>query len=210
LGILKGPISYAKFYVTGDLPEGYQDRFLESIALRRFVPLTVEGEDVQSIGWAPLARPHENDVGFDHNEVFFNSYLNAVLRIDEWKFPSAVFKAAFDEAAKKHLTERGREKLTRREKDELKVVVSRRLRNQFTPVMRTIDLSWNLSTNVLRFWNQSARMEEILVEIFEKTFAPCKLMVASPYTMALQAGLSEQQLQVLQTIEPTAFHSLTT
>ena len=206
MGVLKGSISYAKFYVQGPLPDDFRDSFLQSVSLRAFRPLTVDEDDETRVGWVPVARPFEPDASLDHDAVFFDSYLNLALRIDQWRFPAPVFKSAFSEAEKKYLEKRGREKLSRREKEELRVMVSKKLRRQFSPVMKAIDLSWNLETGVLRFWNQSTKAHEQLFEIFEKTF-PVKLVPASPYTSALEAGLPEPRLEAMMLIEPAVFHA---
>jgi hypothetical protein len=204
LGILKGSISYSRFYVSGALPDGHRDSFLESLLLRRFVPLTVDGEDDVRVGWVCLERPLEPEVTLDFNDIYFGSYLNVGLRVDAWRFPGSVFKAAFAEAEKKHLQKKGRDKLTKREKEELKALVSRKLRHQFSPTIKVIDLSWNLETNVLRFWNQSTKGHETLFELFEKTF-PVKLVPAGAYTTATHLDLPEPRLAAMAEVEPAVF-----
>jgi hypothetical protein len=59
------------------------------------------------------------------------------------------------EAEQAYLLKRGRERLSKREKAELKEVVSRKLRKQFVPVTRAVDLSWCLEDGVVRFFSQS-------------------------------------------------------
>ncbi len=172
--------------------------------LRKFVPLSPDDDAEQRVGWCPVERPLEPDVSFDFNDLFAGSYLNVTLRIDAWKFPGPVFKAAFAEAEKKHLQKSGREKLTKREKEELKALVGRKLRHQFSPTIKLIDLSWNLSTGIVRFWNQSARAHETLFEIWEKTF-PTKLVPMSPYVAATHLGLPEARVEAIASIEPAVF-----
>lgn len=204
MGIIKGSISYSKFFVSGELPDDFRDRFIERIALHAFQPLTVEGEEVQSMGWVPISRTHDDEVHFDHNDVFYNQYINLGLRIDTWRFPSQVLKSELDEATRKHLKDRQREKLTRREKEELKIAVSKKLRKKFRPVTKVIDFSWNFDTSTARFWNQSLKNHELLVEQFEKTF-PSKLTLLSPYTVAAHAGLPESILADIASVEAAVF-----
>ncbi|APR84915.1 Hypothetical protein A7982_10264 [Minicystis rosea] len=205
MGALKGSISFAKFYVRGELPEGFRDTFIERLRLRAFRPLTVEEEDEQRAGWCSIENPLDCEI--DHAKVFYNSYLNLGYRVDRWQIPSPLFKAHFAEAEREHLQKRGREKLGKREKEELKAVVSRRLRAQLMPVMKVIDLSWNLDTGVVRFWNQSARVHEGLSELFEDTFG-MQLVPQSPYTTAADIGLSPVQVAAFESLKPTAFHAL--
>jgi hypothetical protein len=204
LGALRGSISFSKFYVRGELPDGFRDTFVERIQLRAFTPLTVEEEADQRSGWCSIENPL--DCELDHNKIFFNSYMNLGLRTDRWQIPSPLFKAHFGEAEREHLAKRGREKLGRREKEELKVVVSRRLRAQLLPVMKVIDLSWNLEQGIVRFWNQSPRVHEVLAELFEATFQ-LALVPESPYTAARELGLSEAHAAAFEAIKPTLFHT---
>ena len=203
MGALKGSISFAKFYVRGDLPEGFRDTFVERIQLRAFRALTAEEDTEQRDGWCSIENPLDCEI--DHGKAFFNSYLNLGYRVDRWQIPGPLFKAHFAEAERAHLEKRGREKLGKREKEELKTTVSRKLRRQLIPVMKVIDLSWNLETGVVRFWNQSARVHEALSELFAETFQQ-ELVPESPYTAAAEIGLSAAHARAFEAIKPTAFH----
>ncbi len=112
MGVLKGSISYAKFHVHGELPDDFREKAVESVLLRKFTPLTPDDDAEQRVGWCPTERPLEPEVDFHFDDLFVGAYLNVTLRIDAWKFPGAVFKAAFAEAEKKALQKNGREKLT--------------------------------------------------------------------------------------------------
>lgn len=204
MGVLKGSISYSKFYVSGELPDGFKEKFLEHVQLRVFKQLTVDSEEDQHIGWVPLERPLDPDPCFQYDDLYYGSYVSLAMRIDAWRFPGQVLKAAFAEAEKKYLAKKGREKLTKREKDELKIMVSRKLRHSFSPTIKVIDMVWNLEQGTLRFWNQSAKTHEYFFELFEKTF-PVKLVPASPYVTAMHAGLPEQRTQTIEKLEPAIF-----
>lgn len=206
MGLLRGSISYTKYYVEGEFADNFRDKLLDKLHLRRFQPLTVDSEDEQRIGWVSINRPLDPEVTFDFNDVFYNNYINLTLRIDAWRFPGSVFKAAFAEAEKKFLTKKGREKLTKREKDDLKMTVGRKLRHHFSPTIRVIDLSWNTEENILRFWNQSTKGQELLFELWEKTFPKIELIPAGAHTTATRLGLPEARLRALAEIEPARFH----
>jgi recombination associated protein RdgC len=204
LGALKGSISFTKFKVRGELPEGFRDTFVERLRLRAFRPLSPLDDADRGVGWCSI----ENmlDLEIEHGKVFFETHLNVGLRIDTWQIPSSLFKAHFAEAEREHLAKKGREKLGRQEKEELKAVVTTRLRKQLMPVTKVIDLSWNLDTGAVRFWSQSARVHELLDEIFEDTFK-LTLLPEGPYTTAARLGLSELETQVFAELKPTAFHA---
>lgn len=205
MGALKGSISFAKFYVRGDLPEGCRDSFVERIGLRAFRALTAEEDAEQRDGWCSIENPL--DCELDHGKVFFNAYLNLGYRADRWVIPAPLFKAHFAEAERASLAKSGREKLGKREKEELKVTLSRKLRRQLIPAMKVIDLSWNLDTGVVRFWNQSARVHEALSELFAETFQ-LELVPESPYTAAAEIGLSAAHARAFEDLRPTAFNAV--
>lgn len=207
MGALKGTITYTKLYVRGELPDGFRDSFVERIRLRAFQPLTVEDDAEQRAGWCSIEDPLDTEL--DHNKLYFNSYLNLGLRTDRWVIPGPLLKAHLAEAEREHLAKRGRDRLSKREKEEIRVTVSRRLRRQVLPVMGVVDLSWNLITGVVRFWSQSPKALESMMELFEDTFG-LALLPESPAASAISLGLSAAQQQALEALTPTVFHAATT
>jgi recombination associated protein RdgC len=206
VGLLKGSVSYTKFFVQGEVPDDFRDRFLEAIRLRAFTPLVPEEEDEERVGWCPFDAPYAPESGFDYNSVFYNQYLNLAFRADRWRFPGPVFRALFDKMAKAYLEKQGRAKLAKREKEELKVMVGRKLRKQFSPAVQVVELSWDLNAGVCRFGHQSLKVHEHLHELFEKTFA-LKLLASSPFADALNAKLPGPCLDALGRVEPAVFHT---
>jgi hypothetical protein len=199
-------MTFTTFRVQGDVEPGFRDRFVEAIRRDAFQPLNVEDEAEESFGWCTIDRPFDTDLA--HEKIFYNTYLNVGLRMDRWRIPAPLFKAFFADAARQHLAKTGRDKLMRREKEELKAVVTATLRRQLIPTMKVVDLSWNLETGLLRFWNNSTRIHEILEELFESTFN-LRLVRNNPYIIAEQIGLSQGKLDALIQLEPTPFHCRT-
>jgi DNA recombination-dependent growth factor C len=203
LGAIKGSISYTRFFVWGELPEDLQDSFVRAIRKHTFVPLAVDSEEEEHFGWCSIHHPFDLELSYD--KVFSNNYLNLALRIDRWRIPAPVFKAHFAEASQAYLEKKQREKLNRREKEDLKVLVTKRLRKQVLPTMKLVDLSWDLDANLVRFWSSTKKMHELLHELFEDTF-DLKLVPAGPYTTAVRVGITERQARAMQQLEPSAFH----
>jgi hypothetical protein len=197
-------MTYATFHVRGDVEAGFRDRFLKGIQRDAFKQLEVESEAEESVGWVAIEHPFDTEL--DHDSVFYNSYLNLGLRIDRWRIPAPLFRAYFTEAERKYLAETGRERLSKRDKEELKAVVTLRMKRQSIPTMKVIDLSWNLDTGVVRFWNQSAKTQEVLEELFESTFG-LHLVRDTPYVVAMHTGLDEARLDALLDLEPTQVHT---
>jgi recombination associated protein RdgC len=207
VGLLKGSVSYTKFFVQGEVPSDFRDRFLEAIRMRAFTPLTPEEDAEERVGWCPFDSPYAPEEGFEYNGVFYNQYLNLAFRADRWRFPGPVFRALFDKMAKVYLEKQGRKRLGKREKEELKVMVGKKLRKQFSPAVQVVELSWDLESGVCRFAHQSPKVHEHLHELFEKTFG-LKLLAGGPFADALHAGLPEAFLKTIEHLEPSAFHAV--
>ena len=204
MGAFGGSMTFTTFHVRGEVEPGFRDRFLKSIQKEVFRPLTVEDELDETMGWVTIEHPF--DVELDYDKVFFNSYLNLALRIDKWRIPTPLFKAWFADAERQHLAKVGKERLSKREKEDLKAVVTATLKRQLIPAMKVIDLSWNLDTGIVRFWNQSARIHEVLEDIFETTFG-LTLIRDTPYVVASHLGFDDAQLDKLPELDPTPFHN---
>jgi hypothetical protein len=199
VGALKGPLSFSRFQVRGELPSGLHETFLASIRHRAFRPLEPAEDEEERTGWCSIANPFDLDL--DHSKVFFTDYLNLGLRVDRWRIPRPLLKTHLAEAERAHLEQRGREKLSRREKKELEFFVAKRLRSQVMPSMRVVDLSWNLSTGMVRFWSNASRSVDGLMELFQESFG-LQLVPEGPYTTALRLGLSEKKAKRLDALEP--------
>jgi hypothetical protein len=202
MGALKGSLTYSKFQVRGDLPEGYRDAFVEAVRLRAFTPLSPSDDASEGAGWCAIGQPLVLEL--DHEGIYWDAYLNLGMRVDKWRIPSAIFKAHYETAETKLLEELGRERLSRAQKDDLKTMVTRRLRELVMPTMSVIDLSWHLDRGELRFFHRSPRMHELLIDLFEQTFG-LELVLESAYLAATRAGLDEDTLLRAARLDPTLF-----
>jgi len=199
MGLYRGTMSYARFFVRGDLPKTYQDRFMEAIRLRVFRELDPAEEIDQRAGWAACDTPFELDLTYD--KVFFNNYLNLGLRIDTWRIPRSLFKAAFQRAEREVLAQSGEQKLSRAKKKGLEAVLKSRLRRKVIPAMRVFDLSWSLEEGVVRFFSGSPKVQEQMAELFEKTF-DLELVADGIYLGAEHAEVDAATLVRLPKLSP--------
>jgi recombination associated protein RdgC len=204
VGALRGSIGYAKFHVRGELPENFPDKFAKAVRLRAFRPLVPSDEDEQRAGWCSIHHPFDLDL--DHAKIYANEYLNLGLRIDRWRIPSAVLKAHLADAEAARLEQTGQKRLSKTQRDEVRTMVVRKLREQFMPAMRTIDLSWNLNTGVVRFFSHSTAVHDALTEVFETTFKPLSLVIDGVYVRAENLKMPPAALDALAQLDPTPFH----
>lgn len=203
---LRGTLTYARFFVEGELPDGFRERFMKAIRLRAMKPLEADDEDLERSGWCRVGDPNAIELSYD--DVFFNEFINLGFRTDRWAIPGPLLKTRMREAERAYLEKQGRERLTRKEKTELKELISRKLRRHLSPAMRMVDVSWSLNDGVVRFFSHAARPSANMIELFHKTFGTTglRLIPEAPYTLAERLGLTKAEsaawgeLQALQTM----------
>jgi len=204
MSALTGSLSYMRFFVQGELPDDFRQRFMRAIRLRTLKPLTADDDALERFGWWGISDPQEAEL--DHREVFFDSYLNLGFRTDRWVLSARLVRSKLREAEVLYRAKKGRERLSRQEKTELKEMVVRKLRKLTMPTMRTVDLSWSLDEGIVRFFSQSPRTIMNMTELFKKTFH-LELVAESPYTLAARLGLDEAQEKAWEDLSPTLFLS---
>jgi recombination associated protein RdgC len=197
---LKGSLTYTRLFVDGELPKGFRDSFPKSIRLRAMKPLEPDEEALERAGWCAIGEPF--DVTPSYADVFYNEYLNLGYRTDKWKIPGALLRAKVREAEAAQLGRKGRERLSRQEKAELKELVVRRLKKQLAPSTRAVDLSWSLDEGIVRFFSQSERTVLAMMDLFHRTFG-LKLVPEAPYTLAARLGMSKAAETVWQNLVAT-------
>lgn len=202
--LLKGSLSYARFFVEGELPKDFRERFMRAIRLRAMRPLEADDDENERSGWCALGDAFELDLHYDG--VFYDGYLNLGFRTDRWVIPGPLLRARLREAETAYLAKKGRERLSKREKTELKDVVSRKLRKQFVPTTRAFDLSWSLDEGLVRFLSSSPKVTAAMLELFTKTFG-CGLIPEAPYTLAARTGLRKAEEQVWDALEVTTLQA---
>jgi hypothetical protein len=198
---LRGSLTYTRYFVEGELPPSFHEKFLKAIRLRAMKPLEPDDEVSERSGWCRLGEPLETDLSGE--DVFYNNYVNLGFRTDRWMIPGSMLRNKMREAEKLYLQKKGRERLTRTERAELKELVSKKLRRQLTPVTRVIDVSWSLDEGVLRFFSHGPKQGAFLDALFTKTFA-LKLVPEGPYTLAARMGLRAEDELRWESLEPTS------
>lgn len=202
MGVLHGSMSYARLFVRSSVSARQRATFLERIQLRKFEPLDIDDEADERSGWCSLEHPFNLEL--TQEKVFWGSYLNLGLRTNRWRIPKPTFKAQLEETQAAYLAKKGRERLSRAEKEELKFTVKRRLRKQVIPSMRVTDVSWDLNGSVVRVFSHSTKVHAALEELFKTTFE-LELVVESPFTSAVQLGLGEADVERLTELEREPF-----
>jgi hypothetical protein len=200
LGAFRGNLTFARFYVTGDIPDDIPGTTLRRIRANAFQPLSPDEDKSEGFGWANIQDPVDTDL--DHEKVFYNEYVCLSLRLDRWAVPVPLLKAHLRDAEQALLEKRGLEKLGRQAKADLKLMVVRKLRRQLVPSLKSYDMVWNLNSHVVHFHSQSERITTLFDDVFKKTFK-LDLVPESPGTAAERVGLDARQVASLAGLEPT-------
>lgn len=214
MGSLEGGLTFKTFYVEGEPPNDFQEAYLHNLQSHFFEPLSPVGEEERSVGWVPTQDPIAEEFRRDH--VFFNQYIVFSMRIDKWALPAPWVKAMTRQAIAERLPEltaeeaqkqkddgklRPTAKLSKREKDKIKLEVITDIKHKILPAMKIIDVVWNISECTVRFWSTSNAICDEFTDLFEATFG-LTLNADSPFLMAQHLGTPEKLLDEMVEEEP--------
>ena len=197
---LRGSLTYARFFVEGAVPEDFRERWIRTIRARAMRPLEPEDEDLERSGWAKLGEPFVTELRAD--DVFHETQIVLGFRTDRWTIPGPVLRTRVREAEAAYLEKKGRERLSKKEKQELKLLVTKKLRRNMAPSTRAVDLAWSLEEGIVRFFSHAQKPGALMNELFEKTFS-LRLVPESPYSLAARLGLSKAEEKAWEDLEPT-------
>lgn len=201
---LRGSLTYSRFYVEGTRPDSFHTPYLKAIRARAMRPLDPLEPDPERSGFCRLGEPFEIDL--THHDVFYDDYIVLGVRTDRWSIPKPLLRSKLREAERALLTKTGRERLSRKEKTELKESVSMKLRRQTAPSTRAVDLIWSLDEDLVRFFSHAEKSIAIMTDLFQKSFG-LKLIPESPYTLAARLGLAQEHERAWSALAPSAFAS---
>jgi recombination associated protein RdgC len=201
MSALSGSLSYQRFFVETKLPRDFVSKSHEAILKHALKPLHPNEPDAERSGWCVMGEPM--DIELDRSRLYLDGFLNLGLRTDKWAIPSALFKTRLREVEAQEKARRERDRLGRREKAEIKELVTRELRKKLLPSIRAVDLSWSLEENVVRFFTHSKKTTDTMIDLFQKTFG-FELVPESPFTLGRRLGFSDAQLEAWEDIEPTS------
>jgi recombination associated protein RdgC len=200
MSALSGSLTYARLFVEGPLPDDYRTRFIDALRARAMKPLDAEDDAPERSGFCAFGDPYQLEL--DYERVFFNNFVNLGYRTDRWAISPALLRANVREAEQVYLEKKGRDRLTKREKSEIKELVLKQMRRQTTPVVRMIELSWSLEEGLVRFFSHSPRSCLAMGDLFHKMFG-LKLIPETPYTLAERLGLNPVEVAAWDRLEPT-------
>jgi recombination associated protein RdgC len=202
LGVSRGALTFTRLFVQGKPPKDLRKRFLEAVRLRKFTPLAPEDEASEAVGWCVVERPF--DLDFQADRMFYDRFVQLGFRVDKWRIPGVLLRSQIADEQQRMLSKAGREKLTRAEKEDIKLRVTARLRKKILPTSRAFDMLWDLDAGTVLLFTHAARTTDEFTALFEKTFG-LELELDSPYAAAGRAQLSAAQQKLFDKVEPVSF-----
>ena len=167
MGLINGTLTLSKYRVIGSLPDNFKDFIDNQIKLFAFRELSI-GESEKSVGWTSL----ENvlDTNFEYANYLLADYLIFSLRIDRKIISPSLLKLKVLEAEKQLIAERGKDKIYREERAEIKEGVYLSLLRQIPPIPSFYEICWNVSQGWLLFGSLSEKAREDFEDLFKRTF----------------------------------------
>lgn len=204
MGVSRGALTFTRLFVQGKPPKDLRKRYLDAVRLRKFTPLAPEDEASEAVGWCVIERPF--DLDFQADRIFYDRFVQLGFRVDKWRIPSVLLRSQVADEEQRMLSRAGREKLTRAEREDIKLRVIGRLRKKILPTSRAFDVLWDLDAGTVLLFTHAVRTTEEFVALFQKTFG-LEVHVDSPYAAAGRAGLSAAQQKAFEKVEPLSFSS---
>ena len=167
MGLIKGTVTVSKYRVIGSLPDNFKSFIDEQIKRFAFRDLSI-GESEKSLGWTSL----ENilDTKFEYANYLIADYLIFSLRIDRKVVSPALLKLKVLEAERQLIEERGKGKIYREERNEIRERMHLSLVRQTPPVPSFHEICWNVSKGWLLFGSLSEKVREDFEDLFKDTF----------------------------------------
>jgi hypothetical protein len=202
LGAIRGALTFTRLFVKGKPPKDLRKKYLDAVRLRKFTPLAPDDEASEAVGWCVIERPF--DLDFQADRIFYDRFVQLGFRVDKWKIPGVLLRSQVADEQQRMLSRAGREKLTRAEKEEIKLRVIGRLRKKILPTSRAFDVLWDLDAGTVLLFTHGARTTDEFTALFTKTFG-LELEVDSPYAAAGRAQLSPVLQKAFDKVEPLSF-----
>ena len=164
--ILGGSVSFLRYRVLESPERGPGHRSL-AVGLKKlcFQPLDREGEEESSSGFVELYD--EDSVQFAPGSFIFAEDLIVRWRVDSIKIPAQLVKRQIDTWIPGFESRRGRPP-SKKEKNEQKELIIRKLRKQAFILTKTYDVRWRLQADEVHVWATSRRvLDEILASLEE-------------------------------------------
>jgi recombination associated protein RdgC len=190
----KGSLSFRTFRVSGKNATPSKDKLLEKLDTFSFAGVDTV-EEGSSHGW--LAPDHLFDGDFNVAKVFRGRYALFGFRVDTRKVPGPLLQAHTAIAFPAALEAEGLDKLSARQKREIKGDIKRQLLAETPPAQRAYGVFWNVKAKKIFLQNTSKGVVEAFRALFERTFD----LSLEPLVPGLQAAHFAKSRDLLEPLK---------
>lgn len=198
--------SYSRFRIVGKF-EFAHEKVQSMLDQNQFLDLSECGENQDdSYGWvSPLSCLEPPYIG----HIMQDPYLCLSVRCDVRKLNKTLLKAKVEKKEKSKAQKLGREKLTRQEKQDIRLEVRRELL-EHSPIKTTLFRAlWNTHSQICFLFSNSSSIQKIFSELFIKTFG-LEIELQDPTSLAQDWAKNHNVMDELEVAEPSSFKSKTT
>lgn len=176
MGIERGAVAYLRGQLVGLLPA--HPNLVERMRECAFRDIDPRSEAERHIGFCDFFDPMDT-------EMLRLSEGRYGIRIDTLKVPGSTLKMHVEDRCKRRCAEQGRDKLTKREKDAIKLDVKRELRLRTLP--RTAHVQLIIESGSVRLFSTSQSVWQDVIELMENALGmPMQVRSLSPSNLAIE------------------------
>ena len=202
MGALTGSISTSAYYVDGDIPQGFKERFAEGLRKQAFREIDLGLEHDESMGWVNIDDAF--DTAFEVDAFLWNRYVLVGFRIDAVRLPASIVKIHYQRELGDYLENQGKERASKAERDNVKDHLVNSLRRKVLPTIKIIDMAWNLDRGEVWFFSGNKRLNDIFMDRFTETFG-VSLIPRNPYSLLERMELDASMIDKAVRLDPTVF-----
>ncbi len=202
MGLLSTSASITRYLIDGVINDSVMETVLNGLKTNRF-PDIEEEESEMTAGWTSFRTPYQPY--FDDSSFVIGAYFIFALRIDKKSIPPKLVKKLIAVETARHLSESGRDYVSKTEKQAIKEHVQTLLASRIPATPTIYDIVWNYEQKTLYFFSTQKAANEELETLFSRSFnlSPIRLF---PYTMAsLTAGLNDVRKNELNKLTSSVF-----
>lgn len=200
MGALNGRMSPLGFRVKGEVTNW--EAVLDELTRRRFQAFEPGSGREQSFGWVLLTDPFETE--FAKTSIFFGEHLiGLTLRVDSVSVPASQVKLHLTRQVKLKEIERGGEKLTKREIEQMKEDLHAQWLSRTIPTIKLYDMVFHTGSGRLWFFGKSKGAVETFLDLFYETFG-VNVVPDAPFTEAAHR-IGEEKAEDLLNLEEARF-----
>lgn len=168
MGLLAGGLSFRRYKVLGELPEGFRDAFLESLARNVLRENDRARTKDDNVGWVAILDPADIDLHL--NKFLFSQFLVLAMRVDRKRVPARYLKIMVDRKVKEVMKATGLERIGTQRRKEIKESVEEELLGRALPVVATFDMMWDIDKMEVWFFATSDAICDLFRGLFKDTF----------------------------------------